>query len=214
MTAILLQAKQLGMERDDRLLFRQLSFSLAAGEVLQVEGPNGAGKTTLLKCIGRLLRLSAGELYWQGQPLAEVQAEYFSQMLYCGHGTGIKAALTPLENLRWLAGLQPHLQAEQARQALSQVGLARYEDVPCYQLSAGQQRRVNLARLYMTTAPLWVLDEPFTAIDRKGVQALEQHLQAKAAAGGSVIFTTHHELSADFSCRRLSLDGKGGAQLD
>lgn len=205
LTTPLLQGRQLFCERDERVLFAGLDFSIAAGEVLQVEGPNGSGKTTLLKIISGLSRDFEGALFWRGEPVAEVRDDYFSSMLYFGHLPGVKAVLTPIENLRWYAALHPAMPAgdEEIMQALDKVGLYGFEDVACHSLSAGQNRRVSLARLYLSKAPLWILDEPFTAIDKAGVAAKEQLIADHAKQGGSVILTTHHELA--IASRQLSL---------
>ncbi len=202
----LLEAKDLFCERDERVLFEGLSFSLNSGEVLQVEGPNGSGKTTLLRILSGLSRAYEGELYWKGEALGQVRDDYLESLLYFGHLPGVKATLSPEENLHWYAALHPLTDTitEQIYDALAKVGLAGYEDVPCHSLSAGQNRRVSLARLYLSRAPLWILDEPFTAIDKRGVAAKEKLIEQHAGDGGSVILTTHHELSIN-NLRQISL---------
>lgn len=201
----LLEAKQLFCERDERVLFAGLDFSVNGGDVLQVEGPNGSGKTTLLKIISGLNRHFEGELYYQGQPIADVRDEFHSNMLYFGHLPGVKAVLNPIENLRWYAALHPAMAVDDDAilSALETVGLYGFEDVPCHSLSAGQNRRVSLARLHISQADLWILDEPFTAIDKAGVRAQEQLIANHAEHGGAVILTTHHELA--IASRQLSL---------
>ncbi len=200
----ILQVKNLTCERDERLLFENLCFQIHAGEVLQIEGQNGSGKTTLLRILCGLLSNFSGEIFWQGNNISQVQAEYYQALLYVGHLTGVKATLTPLENLAWMQQLSPQLQQLDLETALAKVGLYGFETVPCYSLSAGQQRRVNLARLYLSNAPLWILDEPFTALDITGVTEKEQLIQQHVATGGCVILTTHQELK--ISQRRLNLD--------
>ncbi|MCW8884083.1 MAG: cytochrome c biogenesis heme-transporting ATPase CcmA [Motiliproteus sp.] len=197
MSTPLLEAKQLFCERDERVLFEGLDFALNAGEVLQVEGPNGSGKTTLLRILSGLSSAFEGDIFFQGEPVSEVRDNFLQSLLYFGHLPGVKATLTPEENLRWYAALHPETDTMRERilEALENVGLFGYEDVPCHSLSAGQNRRVSLARLYLSHAPLWILDEPFTAIDKKGVAAKEALIEKHAAAGGSVILTTHHELA-------------------
>ncbi|ATJ84129.1 cytochrome c biogenesis heme-transporting ATPase CcmA [Halomonas beimenensis] len=205
-----LQARRLACERDDRWLFRDLDLEIQAGEILRVEGPNGSGKTTLLKILSGQLADYQGELFWDGAPLRQVRRDFLANLLYLGHAPGVKAALTPLENLAWYQALAGTVGNEDDRlEALAAVGLAGYEDVPAAQLSAGQQRRVALARLELTPRPLWVLDEPFTAIDREGVAALEDRLEAHTRRGGSVLVTTHHALRPSANLRRLCL-GEGG----
>lgn len=190
----MLTLDSLSFERDDRPLFAGLSAVVAAGEILQVAGDNGSGKTTLLRVINRTLNPSAGRLLWRETPVDRCGAEYAANLLYIGHQAGIKSTLTAEENLRWLSRLQHSHNRLTVAQALERVGLKGYEDVPCHTLSAGQQRRVALARLHMSAARLWVLDEPFTAIDKSGVAALESVMEDHVARGGAVVLTTHQKL--------------------
>lgn len=195
MTSPLLEAVALACERDWRMLFERLELRLVPGEMLQVAGPNGSGKTSLLRLLAGLMQPSAGEIRLNGQPLAAQRAELARTLLWIGHAAGIKGLLTAEENLTWLCAL--HQPAERAAiwQALEAVGLRGFEDVPCHTLSAGQQRRVALARLYLPGPQLWVLDEPFTALDKDAVAQLEQHLAAHCEQGGLVVLTTHHTLT-------------------
>ncbi|MBR9870549.1 MAG: cytochrome c biogenesis heme-transporting ATPase CcmA [Gammaproteobacteria bacterium] len=191
----LLQAVGLECERDERLLFQNLSFSILPGTVTRVEGPNGSGKTTLLRILAGLNDAWTGDLSWCGKPRDQHRESYLRNMLYLGHRPGIKPLLTPLENLRALmAGRRP-LNDDALLQALSGTGLSGFEHVPCRNLSAGQQRRVALARLLIADEPLWLLDEVFTAIDASGVEAIESLLLQRAQEGGAVIVTTHHDLN-------------------
>lgn len=206
MNAPLLHVENLFCERDERILFDNLNFSLNEGEVLQIEGQNGSGKTTLLRMLSGLSSHYEGEIFFRGQPVAEQRDAFFSDLLYFGHQPGVKAALTPEENLRWYAAIHPSIDAYNIAEALDKVGLRGFEDSPCHSLSAGQHRRVSLARLYLSTASLWILDEPFTAIDKKGVAEKEALILSHAEKGGSVILTTHHELGVGPSVRRLNLD--------
>ncbi|MEC9483962.1 MAG: cytochrome c biogenesis heme-transporting ATPase CcmA, partial [Halomonas sp.] len=173
-----LEGRSLGCERDDRWLFADLDLAVGAGEMLRVEGPNGSGKTTLLKILSGQLGDHAGELYWCDRPMRRERAAFLANLLYLGHAPGVKRALSPLENLAWYQALDGRRGHErECMAALEELGLLGYEDVPVAQLSAGQQRRVALARMVLTLRPLWVLDEPFTAIDRQGVAALEARLR-------------------------------------
>ncbi len=176
------------------MLFEDLAFSLAEGDMLQIVGPNGSGKTSLLRLIAGLMEPSSGELRLFGEPLARQRHELTRNLLWIGHAAGIKGLLSAEENLAWLCALHQPATREAIWQALAAVGLRGFEDVPCHSLSAGQQRRVALARLYLDAPPLWILDEPFTALDRQGVAQLEAHLAAHCLAGGMVILTTHHVL--------------------
>lgn len=192
---VLLEAKNLFCERDERVLFQNLHFSVRQGEIVQIEGPNGAGKTTLLRIISGISAAFEGEVYWRGKDIADFRAEYQCNMLYLGHKPAVKQMLNPMENLRVLVGMHRQISETDILAALAKVGLKGFEDVPCHSLSAGQQRRVALARLYLSDEPLWILDEAFTAIDKKGVSELEMLLVKRAESGGAIVMTTHHEMS-------------------
>ena len=191
-------------ERDERALFSRVSFALQPGEILQIEGPNGSGKTTMLRILCGLSQQYEGKLSWCGEALPSARLAFVSNLFYLGHAPAVKALMTPVENLLW----SPDAHAQQhddVAAALEKVGLRGFDDVPCFNLSAGQQRRVALARLYLSRAPLWILDEPFTAIDRAGVAALELHLANHARRGGGVILTTHHAMTLPCGFRKLNL---------
>ncbi|MCK4493633.1 MAG: cytochrome c biogenesis heme-transporting ATPase CcmA [Methylococcales bacterium] len=203
----MLTVKNLFCERDERILFNQLHFELKIGDVLQVEGQNGSGKTTLLRILAGLSDAYEGDILWKNTPLDETRMAYYQNMLYVGHLAGVKSTLTPEENLEWMRQLAPHLNKLSIFEALKKVGLYGFEDVPCHSLSAGQQRRVGLARLYLSTAPLWILDEPFTALDKKGVAEKEALIAHHVQTNGAVILTTHHDLNIpNINVRHLNLD--------
>lgn len=204
MTAPLLEIRQFSCERDERVLFSQLDFSCYSGEILQLLGPNGSGKTTLLRCLAGVSRDYQGSIFWRGVPLAEAAWQFARESLYLGHLPGVKKALTPQENLDWYCQAQDGAALCTIEEALEQVGLAGYEETPCYQLSAGQHRRVALARLYLSSATCWILDEPFTAIDKQGVDALEHLLEQHARRGGTALLTSHQDLSIG-GVRNISL---------
>jgi heme exporter protein A len=190
----LLELHNLACERDERVLFSQLNTRFYAGQAVQILGPNGSGKTTLLRILAGVSRDYQGEILFNGQPVNQVAWEFANELLYLGHLPGVKKSLTPLENLRWYAALQGAISDEQLLAALAQVNLAGYEDTPCYQLSAGQLRRVALARLGFSKTSIWILDEPFTALDKAGIAQLENRLIAHADAGGLVLVTSHQDI--------------------
>ena len=195
MTSPLLEAVALSCERDLRLLFEHLDLRLAGGDMVQVSGPNGSGKTSLLRLLAGLMQPTAGVVRLNGKPLAEQRTELARSLVWIGHAAGIKDVLTAEENLSWLSALHHRASRDAIWQALAAVGLKGFEDVPCHTLSAGQQRRVALARLYLPGPLLWILDEPFTALDSQGVAQLETHLARHCEEGGSVVLTTHHTLA-------------------
>lgn len=202
-----LALKNLSCERDGRLLIDNLTLDLELGQILQVEGPNGSGKTTMLKIISTLSPDYSGDIEWRGQPIHKVQPEYLNDVIFLGHAAGIKSILSPLENLRWSASMNMAKTDAEIIRALERVNLAGYEHSPCFSLSAGQQRRVSLAKLFLFDAPLWILDEPFTAIDKQGVHELEVLIGEHADKGGLVILTTHHQFTLERPIRKLSLGG-------
>lgn len=194
----LLELRNLACERDERFLFAGLNASFYAGQVVQILGPNGSGKTTLLRILAGVSQDFYGQIEWQGQAISQatskVRWEYASELIYLGHLPGIKKSLTPLENLRWYASAQGINDDKALVAALVNVHLEGYEDTPCYRLSAGQLRRVALARLEFSRANLWILDEPFTALDKSGVAQLESRLADHARSGGLVLVTSHQDI--------------------
>lgn len=191
--APLLVAQSLGLVRGGRELFRELSFQINAGQLWQIEGANGAGKTSLLRILCGLSRYGF-----------EGRVHRHAPLLYLGHQSAVKALLTPRENLAWHVSGESRHTDERIDAALAAVGLYGFEDVPSHTLSAGQHRRVNLARLLLSSSPLWLLDEPFTAIDKSGVEHLQALLAAHVAAGGAVVMTSHQALQV--SCDVLFLN--------
>jgi heme exporter protein A len=181
--------------RGDRRLFHDLDFALAAGELGYVAGPNGSGKTSLLRILCGLAWPAAGEVLWDGAAVRSQREEYNAQLLYLGHANAVKDELTPIENLRLGAALAGHkVDGPAARDALQRFGLARVLHLPARYLSQGQRRRVALARLLLEpAAPLWIIDEPFNALDAAAVRDVEDVLAAQLARGGIVVITTHQE---------------------
>lgn len=199
-----LQGEDLSCIRDDRELFAGLGFTVHPGQVLLLEGNNGSGKTSLLRIICGFREPDTGAVRWCGE--AVPQGQYYSDMAYVGHLDGIKKELTVLENLRLSLALgQPGLLTIQ--QALDKVQLAGYEDTLIQALSAGQKRRLSLARLLITHNVLWILDEPFTSLDKQGIVLIESLMAEHCANGGMMVLTSHHDInlqSVDVQRVRLS----------
>ncbi len=197
-----LEAAGLGCRRNGRLLFSGLSFTLGPGEAVQIDGPNGAGKTTLLRILCGLAAPDAGELRWCGVDIGSVRPEFLSRVAYVGHAHGIKEELTPRENLRFARALGPPADAAcSSDEALERVGLAELASAPARALSAGQRRRVALARLLVTPARLWVLDELFTGLDKRATGLAEEMLTAHTEGGGLLVLTSHRPTR--IGCSRL-----------
>ena len=207
----LLEFQTLTFERDDWPLFSDLSGAIKAGEILQITGPNGCGKTTLLHILATIQPFNNGTLRWQGSDISRCHEQYLVAMAFIGHKPGLKLSLTPRENLQWLAKLQPLTRCTSG-EALARIGLAGFEDVPCYTLSAGQLRRAALAALCMTQARLWLLDEPLTALDVQGIADLEALLLAHVEKGGAVVLSSHQAL-ANPAVRTLALDAIAKAEF-
>ena len=189
----MLEASDLECERGGRRLFRALTFSVNSGEIVRVAGANGSGKTSLLRILCGLLTPSAGEVRWNGARIQSLKEEYARHLLYLGHAPAVKDELTGAENLRVacvLAGLSTT--AQQTRDALARFGVPG--DKPVRQLSQGQRRRAALARLSVSwQAPVWLLDEPFTALDAAAAELTRTLLGEHAQRGGSVVYSTHQD---------------------
>ena len=201
----MLEVVNLACARGDRPLFRDLSFSLKPGELLHVRGENGSGKTTLLRTLCGLSQPAAGEIRWDGQTIREQPETYREQICYIGHGNAIHGDLSPIENLQFEACLGAENRIE-AKPALESLGLGRVASLPAKLLSQGQKRRVALARLAVLNRTLWVLDEPFTALDVRAVDRLLATLGLHLGRGGLCILTSHQEVTvADWPLRTLTL---------
>ena len=192
----MLEATELECERGGRTLFRRLSFALAPGELLRIGGANGSGKTSLLRILCGLLTPSGGQVRWKGARIAELREDYSRQLVYLGHAPAVKDELSPLENLD-IACRQVGVQArkEALVRALSAFAVP---ELPVRKLSQGQRRRAALARLLMSeSVPLWLLDEPFAALDTAAASYTEELVARHLAAGGSVVYTTHQPSGLD-----------------
>lgn len=191
-----LQVNELCCIRGDRVLFRDLSFAVAAGQLLYLRGHNGSGKTTLLRAMAGLLLPESGAVLWHGRSIRSLREEYARHLLYLGHLNGIKGDLTAAENLRIAATLSGcPMTEERAWEVLGEIGLRGHEDLPSKHLSQGQKRRVALARLLANDARVWILDEPFTALDVAAVELLQEVIGRHIGNGGLAVITTHQEVA-------------------
>ena len=187
-----LQCSDISCVRDDRVLFEELYFELNSGQVLLLEGENGSGKTSLLRILCGFREPDAGHVLWCGNAINDSQ--YYENMAYVGHLNGVKKELTALENLKVSLALS---QAGQYSipQALAKVQLADFDDALVQTLSAGQQRRLSLARLLITYNSLWILDEPFTSLDIQGITLIESLMAEHCKNGGMIVLTSHHDIA-------------------
>ncbi len=202
----LLRAYQLTCIREDRVLFDELSFTVNAGDLIQIEGANGAGKTSLLRLLAGLSLPYEGEVRYREQAITKCRENYYQNLTFIGHLAGVKGELTTVENLSFSLALQQD-RIDNIDNAIERVSLTGFEDSYASHLSAGQNRRIALARLWQSTSKIWILDEPFTAIDKSGVAQLEQLFLDHVARGGAIIFTSHQELQiANHSVQRINLE--------
>ncbi len=191
--------------RDERDLFRDLNFGLHAGQILLVEGPNGCGKTTLLRILCGIRAQEAGLILWCGEAIDKLGALYHQQIAYVGHHDGVKRELSVAENIR-LAQALGNPSQRGIEEILGQIHLEGYQDLPTHALSAGQRRRLALSRLLATDSCLWILDEPFTSLDSRGIAIFSDLMALHTAYGGLIVMTSHHRFDLDgVDVRRLCL---------
>lgn len=205
--APLLAAHGLAFARNEEPVFGPLDFAVDAGEALLVQGSNGSGKTTLLRVLAGLLRADSGQVLVQGKPAApDLRAR---AVAYLGHLPALKGELTVLENLDFLCGLHGRREGQRIEAALEITGMAGYEDAPARQLSAGQKKRVTLARMWLSPAPLWLLDEPYANLDLEGINLVNRMVSAHLRDGGATLLTTHGAYAAPpVRTRMLVLGGQ------
>jgi heme exporter protein A len=211
----MLEAVSLTCVRGDRPLFAGASFAVEPGQAVYVTGSNGAGKTSMLRLLCGLATPEVGEVRWQGEPIRSLREEFSRNLAFVGHAAALKDDLSACENLLTgtiLSGRR--LDRDHAVKALWQMGLKGREDLPARVLSQGQRRRVNLARLVLPDPPrLWVLDEPFNALDARAVKQLRQILLDHVGGGGMLVFTTHQEVEFPAAMQKRILIERGRAEL-
>lgn len=203
----LFEARGINAWRGDRHILRDVSFSVRKGDFLKITGPNGVGKTTLLRVICGLLPAETGDIFWRGKSVRSHRDEFNLELGYLGHLNSLKADLTARENLKYLAGLRQSLTARDIDATLDRVGILSRADLPARSLSAGQKRRLSLARLLLADAALWILDEPVTNLDTAGIELVESLVVDHVGRGGLAIAAAHQRLLDDAPClRRLELE--------
>jgi heme exporter protein A len=200
----MLEAEALQCDRGGRTLFRGLSFTLRGGELVRVPGANGRGKTSLLRILCGLLAPAGGEVRWDGKPIGSLKEEYWTRLVYLGHAPALKDDLTAEENLAItsrLAGLE--VDRQRVRAALEHLRVPA--GIAVKKLSQGQRRRALLSRLLLSASvPLWLLDEPFAALDAEAARIVEELVAAHVARGGMAIYTSHQE--SRIAGREIRLD--------
>lgn len=205
-TADGLQVDKVHVWRGDRHVLQGVSATVSPHELLHVSGPNGTGKTTLLRVISGLLRPEQGLVTWLGQSIVRYRTDYQSALAYTAHEPALKGDLTALENLRFAVGLKRRTNTDELKAALESTGVAACADLPARVLSAGQRRRVSLARVLALRAPLWLLDEPYANLDAAGSELVSGLLQAHVEAGGLALVVAHRDLALRCNVRRLELN--------
>ena len=199
-----LSATNLTLIRGERCLFQGLDFALNPGELLLLKGQNGSGKTSLLRAIAGMLSLESGEIFWNEAPVLQQRHEFHGALVWLAYKTGLKGDLTLVENLRFEASLRPQSDNDLAV-VCERVGISRLKRLPLRSLSAGQQRRVALARLVLADVPLWLLDEPFTSLDRDGRHLVMRLVEEHLTSGGMCVMAAHQDVEINATVHRVSL---------
>lgn len=199
-----LSADDLTLIRGERCLFDGLEFALNPGELLLLKGANGSGKTSLMRVIAGMLSLESGEILWNGEPVSRQRQVFHGSLVWLAHRSGLKGDLTLVENLRFERSLRPQSSVE-PEQVFERLGIARLKALPLRSLSAGQQRRVALARMLLADVPLWLLDEPFTNLDRDGRQLVMQLTEEHLGNGGLCVMAAHQDIEINATIKRINL---------
>ncbi len=199
-----LSASDLTLIRGETCLIQELEFALNSGELLLLEGQNGSGKTSLIRAIAGMLILESGDVFWNDTPVSRQRQEFHGALVWLAHRTGLKGDLTLVENLRFEASLRPQAEIDPSA-VYERLGIARLKSLPLRSLSAGQQRRVALARMLMADVPLWLMDEPFTNLDREGRQLVKKLTEEHLAKGGLCVMAAHQDIDIDATVKRVIL---------
>jgi heme exporter protein A len=200
----MLSATDLTLIRGERCLFTGVSFALQSGQLLLLEGPNGSGKTSLLRALAGMLELEDGEIRWDDNSIRDDRQAYFQSLVWMAHRVGLKADLTLVENLAYESSLRPAADIDFSA-VLERLGIDRLKKLPVRSLSAGQQRRVALARLLLSAAPLWLVDEPFTNLDTDGRELVTEIVGEHLAGGGMCVMAAHQDIVVDAPTQKVIL---------
>ena len=200
----MLSATDLTLIRGERCLFTGVSFALQSGQLLLLEGPNGSGKTSLLRALAGMLELEEGEIRWDDNSIRDDHQAYFQSLVWMAHRVGLKADLTLVENLTYESSLRPAADIDFSA-VLERLGIDRLKKLPVRSLSAGQQRRVALARLLLSAAPLWLVDEPFTNLDTDGRALVTEIVGEHLAGGGMCVMAAHQDVVVDAPTQKVIL---------
>jgi heme exporter protein A len=199
-----LSGKNLTLIRGESCLFQGLEFALNRGELLLLEGRNGCGKTSLMRAIAGMLSLETGEMFWNDEPVSRQRQVFHGAMVWLAHRTGLKGDLTLVENLRFEGCLRPQSNVDLTT-IYERLGISRLKQLPLRSLSAGQQRRVALARMLMADVPLWLMDEPFTNLDREGRKLVMELTEEHLASGGMCVMAAHQDVEINATVKRVRL---------
>ncbi len=199
-----LSGQDLTLIRGERCLFKDLTFALTSGELLLLEGQNGSGKTSLMRAIAGMLSLESGQILWNDEPIRRQRQAFHGSLVWLAHRTGLKGDLTLLENLRFEASLRTQSDIDHDA-VFERLGIARLKQLPLRSLSAGQQRRVALARMLLADVPLWLMDEPFTNLDREGRQLVMELATEHLSRGGLCVMAAHQDVEIGADVKRVTL---------
>lgn len=199
-----LSAENLTLIRGERCLFEGLDFALESGALLLLEGRNGCGKTSLMRAIAGMLSLETGEIFWKDQPVSRQRQEFHGSLVWLAHRTGLKGDLTLVENLDFERALRPQ-SSRDIEEVYERLGIARLKKLILRSLSAGQQRRVALARMLLADVPLWLMDEPFTNLDREGRALVMELVEEHLARGGLCVMAAHQDVEVNAPMTRIRL---------